>query len=515
MRTWLPLSRLAAIQSLPSRAVTSVITAMGQAPTNPRQREGCGDVSRPEPSARAEQRRGRLPAGALSACVVGLSLGLWATAAKAEPQSAPAAAGVAAVPATAQSGAPTATAPAVAAPAAAAPTVSPPAAALPAAPPVRSLGVVLWAAAPGESIPVALAQALAKQQLTAAPSGALHTAAVTVAAARRAVLELKCSEALPALDSAADATLAEVSLPEARPILSEAYGLMLVCADRLNDRARAEKASAALVAMQAQVPSDVALILARYTPANLVPFGPPRAPVRIETDPAGAVVVRNLIPAGVTPITIAGGNPAYDVLDVELPGMRKVRRPLSSGTELVLSLRPEDRPGVLLDRAAQLPAGSDEQAAVLRQLADAPLSSSALASRRLIVLGPKERAGTPIAEEPLVARIYDLDKKQWSSGKSDVAIGPPPAQAGRILALLTVAAPPPPAVVAAKAGARPAGSTPEPAKPPEKAASGFKLALGKTKWYTWVIAGGVVALLAGILIADKVSSDKLTVTATH
>ena len=150
--------------------------------------------------------------------------------------------------------------------------------------------------------------------------------------------------------------LAEVTLPEARPILSEAYGLMLVCADRLNDRERADKASAALTAMQAPLPSDVALVLARYSAAATVPFGPPRAPVRVETDPPGAVVARNLIPVGVSPISVAGGNPAFDVLDIELPGMRKLRRPLASGNELVLALRPEDRPGVLIEPRRPAPA---------------------------------------------------------------------------------------------------------------------------------------------------------------
>lgn len=472
-----------------------------------------------------EQRRTRGSQRRTIAAVLGcFLLGLCGRALAAEPA-------VAAPPPAPVAASPPSVAPAVAPPTAAAPptTAAPSAggsaasgsgsagastvqgAAL-AGPATGSLGVLLWTAAPGEPIAPALAQALTKQG-TIAPSGALRSAGVVVATARRAVLELKCSEAIAMLDKAADAVLAEVSLPEARPLLSEAYGLMLVCADRLNDRERAEKASAALTAMQSTVPSDVALVLARYAVATQPPFGPPRAPVRVETDPPGAVVARNLIPVGVTPLVVAGGNPAVDVLDIELPGMRKLRRPLGSGTELVLSLRPEDRPGVLCDRAAQLPLGSDEQAAVLRQLAESPQAQTTLPSRRLIVIGPKERAGSPVAEEPLVARIYDLDRRQWTSGRSEVAIGPPATQAGRVFALLSVAGP-----AAAPAGQPKAvAAAASAAKPPEKEkpASGFKLAFGKTKWYTWVIAGGVVALLAGILIADKVSSDSVTVTATH
>ena len=375
--------------------------------------------------------------------------------------------------------------------------------------------MAVWSAAPGEPMPPALAQALAKQ-VAAAPSGALRAAGVAVGQARRAMMEMKCSEILPVLEQAADAVLAEVSLPEARPVLSEAYGLMLVCADRLNDRERADKAAAALTAMQAPVPSDVALVLARYAAAAQVPFGPPRAPVRVETDPPGAVVARNLIPVGVSPLIVAGGNPAFDVLDIELPGMRKLRRPLASGNELVLALRPEDRPGVLLDRAAQLPLGSDQQAAVLKQLADAPLAAGALPSRRVVMVGPKERTGTPIGGETLVARIYDLDRKQWSSGLGDVAIGPPASQASQIFALLSVAGPAaPPVARPTKAGAAAAAVVASAARPAAAPTSGSKLPFGKTKWYTWVIAGGVLALLAGILIADKVSTDKVTISASH
>ncbi len=327
------------------------------------------------------------------------------------------------------------------------------------------------------------------------------------------MLEMKCSDVLTSLDQTADTVLAEVSLPEARPILSEAYGLMLACADRLNDRERADKAAAALTAMQAPLPSDVALVLARYSYATQVPFGPPRAPVRVETDPPGAVVARNLVPVGVSPINVPGGNPAYDVLDIELPGMRKLRRPLASGNELVLSLRPEDRPGVLLDRAAQLPLGSDEQGAVLKQLADAPVSVSALPSRRVVMIGPKERTGNPIGGETLTVRIYDLDRKQWSTAPSDIAIGPPPGQASRVFALLGPAAAPPAAP--SKAGAAAAAVVASAAARPAEAPRTGKTPFGKTKWYTWVIAGGVVALLAGILIADKVSTDKVTISASH
>jgi hypothetical protein len=49
-------------------------------------------------------------------------------------------------------------------------------------------------------------------------------------------------------------------------------------------------------------------------------------------------------------------------------------------------------------------------------------------------------------------------------------------------------------------------------KPPEKK----KSRLGAWgKWYTWVAAGAVVALVVGVLVASKVGTDSLTVTASH
>jgi hypothetical protein len=50
------------------------------------------------------------------------------------------------------------------------------------------------------------------------------------------------------------------------------------------------------------------------------------------------------------------------------------------------------------------------------------------------------------------------------------------------------------------------------AQPPEKK----KSKLGAWgKWYTWVAAGGVVALIVTILVVQKVGDDSLTVSASH
>jgi hypothetical protein len=409
----------------------------------------------------------------------------------------------------------------------AAPAASPDAAAAPAQAPATASAAtapaaaaareaLLWCAAPGEPLPTPLAKALA-ERTALLPGGALRAAGVVVAEAKTAVAGLRCGDVLGKLEQAGDAVLAEQPLPEARAVLGELYGLLLFCADRASDRPRAEKAAAALLALQTPVPADVALVLARYQRPPL--FGPSRPPSRLETDPPGAMALRNLQPLGPTPLLVPGGRPDEDVLDVELAGMRKLRRPLGSGEQLVLSLRPEDRPTVLADQIAQRPVGSDEQEAALRRLAEAPLSREALPGRRVLVIGPKQRAGAPVLGEALVARAYDLDRRAWLGPVAEIPSGEGPAQAQRLLALLPAAgtpagsAPLPPGVAAAVA--KPTGKASPSAAALEKGKGSSRLPFAKTKWYTWVVAGGVVALIVGLLIAEKVSTDKVVVTATN
>lgn len=360
--------------------------------------------------------------------------------------------------------------------------------------------ILLWSGPIGETLPPPLAQAFA-DRVEVLEGGALSGAARVLLTARRALGEMRCSEALAPLAQAADRVLDEVPLPDGRPLLGELYGVMLLCADRVNDAVAAQKASAALRAMQAQVPADVALVLARY---DLPPrFGPPRAPVHLESDPPGAVVLRNLIPVGVTPLDVAGGVPAEDFLDVEMPGFRKQHRPLGSNQQIILSLRPEDRAPVLLDRAAMFPPGSDEQGAVLKVLAGTA-GAQVLKSRLILVAGPKQRGGMPTAGELLLARVYDLDRKSFIGPPVEIAAGAANSQAQSMIALCDEGKKSGPGVAAGPALA--AGKAP----PAKKSWLPFR----NTKWYTWVVAGGVAALIAGLLIAEKVSPEKVTISAT-
>ena len=153
----------------------------------------------------------------------------------------------------------------------------------------------VWAAALAEPLPPALAQALAGK-VRFVEAGPIQKAAEQVVATRAALASLRCSEVMPSLRKAGEALLDEVP---------------------------------SFLSYQTEpLPTDLALLLPRYLHATA--FGPPRAPVRVESDPSGATVIRNAQVIGKTPLLIDGGRPDLDVVYVELPGMRKVRRPLGA-----------------------------------------------------------------------------------------------------------------------------------------------------------------------------------------
>ena len=183
---------------------------------------------------------------------------------------------------------------------------------------------------------------------------------------------------------------------------------------------------------------------------------------------------------------MAGGDPAIDVLDVEAHGFRRAHRELPAGQTVHVALVKEDRLGVLVDaiRAQSPDANPKDVAAVGRRVG---------AARVLVLLpdGPKK----------LLGRWLDVDKAAWAPDSVRVDAGGPAAMER----LAMYAAPKEPAGPPPVAGAVAAAA-------PEKK----KTRLGAWgKWYTWVAAGGVVALVVGVLIASKVGSDSLTVTATH
>ena len=377
----------------------------------------------------------------------------------------------------------------------------------------KPLPTAVWSAPLAEPLPSPLLQSLTGKVRFVAP-GPIRSAAEQVVAARAALANLRCAEVIPSLRKAGETLLDEVPVATAQPVTRDLFGLLLLCADRIGDAPSAERAVTVLSAQTEPLPMDLALIMPRYQRGAV--FGPPRAPVRVESDPPGATVIRNAQVLGQTPVVIDGGRVDSDAVYVELAGMRKVRRPLGSGENLFVSLRPEDRLPLLLDQVASQPFGSDAQAALLKELASSPAVAMQLGGR-LLVFGPKLREGVPVAGESLLARVYDLERREWLGPSGEVAIGPPASQADALVAQLAGTAAPaaklavaPSAVVAP--GAKPA-TAPEPAE--KDKSTGSKLPFAKTKWYTWVVAGGVAALIGGLLIAERFSSEKITATATH
>lgn len=379
-----------------------------------------------------------------------------------------------------------------------------PAAAPPAVPgPPPAVAHALWAGEPTEAPAPALAQALSAQGLPILPGGARAAAGQALLAARRAFAEMRCSEALPSLGAAEERLLGEAAVEDSRPLIGELEALLLACADRVGDGPRAARAAARLLMTGAQVPPDVALTLRRYQ--QLLPFGPPPPPTTVETDPPGAQVIRDLIKIGAAPAVVPGGDPQVDMLDVELGGFRKVHKPLGSGERLSIGLRGEDRLGVLADAAAARPLGSDPQAEALMGLL-APLRAGALRSSRIVVFAPRQRGGAAVAGERLQARVFDLGSRRWLGPVTEVAAGAPQQQAQALLGVANLKGAPP-VVAQAPKGPRMAA--------PKSSGSGFRLPFTRAKWYSWVIAGGVVALIAGLLIAERVGGDKVTIEATR
>ncbi|MCS6915871.1 MAG: hypothetical protein RMK29_03060 [Myxococcales bacterium] len=363
------------------------------------------------------------------------------------------------------------------------------------------MAVAIYAAPPEEMLPTPLAQALGAVGVQVLPGGALAAAGQALAAGRRAFAEMRCSDALGPLTQAEERLLAEVPVEDGRALLADVLALILSCADRLGDGALATRAADRLLMTGAQLPPDVMLTLRRYRAG--IPYGPPPPPTRVETDPPGAQVIRNLLRIGAAPIDVPGGHPEVDLLDVELDGHRKVHRPLGSGERLALGLRPEDRPGVLVDKVAARPLGSDAQAVALAALA--PLwRAGSLPASKVLVFAPLERSGTPAAGERLRARVFDVSSRRWIGPVVEIEAGSPTAQAQQLLAL-----------TAGSKAPQGGTATAPPSRERQQPKPSLRLPFVRAKWYSWVIAGGVVALIAGLLIAERFGTDKVTIEATR
>ncbi len=303
--------------------------------------------------------------------------------------------------------------------------------------------------------------------------------------AEASFVKLKYADATRDYEAAEQLLLNEVPFDFLRATLGDVERNLLACYDQLGRAADASRAAERL-SWTAGSNEDMKRLVDRYwVPRSWEPALPP---VTVESEPPGAVVYRDLRELGPAPQTMAGGDPSVDVIDVEAHGYRRAHRELRAGETVRVPLVKEDRLGVLVDaiRAQSPDANPKDVAAVGRRVG---------AKRVLMLLpdGPKK----------LLGRWLDVDKAAWAPDSVRVDAGGGAAMERRAM----YAAPKEPAGPPGAAATLTAGPPPEQPKKSKLGAWG--------KWYTWVAAGDVVALVVGVLIASKVGDDSLTVTATH
>jgi len=316
--------------------------------------------------------------------------------------------------------------------------------------------------------------------------GPATQAAQLQARAEQEFVQLKLADAARDYESAEQLLLSEVPFVVTQRRLAAVERNLLVCYDQLGRADDAARAAERLT-WTAGSHDDAQALLARHRHDRA--WRPSYAPVRIVSEPPGVAVYRDLEPAGATPVEIAGGDDWVDVIDLELPGYRRVHLALGRG-------QPEVR--VVLQREERLSAMVDEARALAP---DAPpgliaaIGARVGASRVLVLI--------PDGEQKLAARWLDVRKQRWADATLRADSAGPQAM-DKLAAYAAPEAPRPAAPPAAVIVAKPAE------QPPAKSKWG---AWGK--WYTWVAAGAVLALVGGLLIAEHVGSDSLSVEVVH
>ena len=295
----------------------------------------------------------------------------------------------------------------------------------------------------------------------------------------------KLAEAATALESAEQHLFTDVPFDSFRSRLGEIERGLLLVYDQLGRNEDAARAATRL-RMVPGTTDDVKVLFERHSAG--VRSGAALPPVEIVSTPAGAQVYRDLQPVGVTPLTIDGGDRGVDFVDIEANGYRRSHLPLGMGGRVDVALAPEDRLGVLVDR-------------VRDQAPDAPASDVAALGKRV----GAERVLVILPDGPrkVLARWLEVKSQKWSDPTLRVDNAGQPAME-RLAAYVA------PGDASngdgAQLGPAPAATAPPAMAPAKKSKYGMW-----GKWYTWVAAVAVVGLVVGLLVAQNVGDDKLTI----
>lgn len=389
----------------------------------------------------------------------------------------------------------------------------------------RTPVAVVWLAAPGASEALAKAAEAIDQSLVAAErvkplasaeakqalieGGPVSRVGARLAEARAAFSGGRLAEATVAADQAEAMALAEIASAEIRHWLGEIESLRLLLADLARDDAAAQRAARLLGLTGVVLRPELAAAVSRHLPE----LGPsPAAPtVRVESEPPGADVLVDLKPVGKAPVDLPQDRALDALIDVELAGHLKVHRVAVTPGTWTVALRRDERVGPFVDRLRA-------QAHGLADASEAELTALGrhVGAERVLVIKPVDNG-----HGALEARVLDVAQGKWAKPALTLPLeggdvkpgvrlaayaGPDlPAQATLPSGVASA-----PTGAAATAGAPAAAQVAKPAaKPKEKGTF-----LGK-KWYTWLIGGALVAVVIGLVVAQQVGSDDITVKVSH